>query len=130
MVDTDTAIYTIKNRPPEVRAAFNRHADQLAISTVTVGELIYGARRSQQVERNLIEIEGFVARLAVLGFDSEAAAHFGRIRAELVGLGTAIGPYDLMIAGHARSRGLVVVTNNLREFERVAGLRAVSWVSS
>jgi tRNA(fMet)-specific endonuclease VapC len=127
LLDTNILIYTIKNRPPRVRELFNRHADQLSISTVTLGELIYGAESSQQPERNLAVVEGMAARLEVLPFDADAAVHFGQIRAELRRGGRPIGPYDTMIAGHARSRGLVLVTNNLREFERVPGLRLENW---
>lgn len=83
--------------------------------------------RSANPARNLAEVQGFAARLDVLDFDSNAAAHAGQIRAELARLGTPIGPYDQMIAGHARSRGLIVVTNNRREFERVPGLRMEDW---
>lgn len=128
LLDTNIVIYTLKNRPEEVRRAFNRHAEQLCMSTVTLGELIYGAEKSQQPERNLAEVEGFAARLQVLPFDADAAIHFGRIRAERVRSGRPIGPYDLMIAGHARSRGLVLVSNNVRESQRVPGLRLENWV--
>ena len=76
------------------------------------------------------QVEAFAARLEVLPFDAEAAAHFGEIRADLERRGLIIGPYDLMIAGHARSRGLVVVTGNLGEFNRVAGLRSEDWLPS
>jgi tRNA(fMet)-specific endonuclease VapC len=100
----------------------------MAISTVTLMELIYGAEKSQAPERNLTEIAGFSARLEVLENGSEAAKHTGQLRAELAKIGKPIGPYDQMIAGHARSLGLIIVTNNLREFERVPGLRVVDWV--
>ena len=128
LLDTSIVIYTLKNRPEKIREAFNRHADQLCVSTVTLGELIYGAEKSQQPERNLAEVESFAARLQVLPFDSDAAIHFGQIRAELARSGRPIGPYDLMIAGHARSRGLALVSNNVREFQRVPGLRLENWV--
>ncbi len=128
LLDTNIVIYTLKNRPEKVREAFNRHADQLCVSTVTLGELVYGAEKSQQPERNLAEVESLVARLQVLAFDSDAAIHFGQIRAELARSGRPIGPYDLMIAGHARSRGLVLVSNNVRELQRVPGLRLENWV--
>lgn len=91
-------------------------------------ELIYGAEKSTAPERNLAIIEGFTARLSVLNYDCYAAAHSGQIRAELARFGKPIGPYDLMIAGHARSCGLIVVTNNTREFERVSGLRLEDWI--
>ena len=127
LLDTNIVIYTIKNRPAAVREIFKRHAGQMAISTVTLGELIYGAERSSQPERNLADIEGFAARLAVLPFDEPAAAHFGQGRAELYRSGKPIGPYDMMIAGHARALGLILVTNNVREFERVPGVRIENW---
>lgn len=129
MLDTNICIYTIKNKPQIVREAFNRHHDQLCISTVTLMELIYGAEKSTSPEKNLALIEGFAARLEVFSFDKEAAAHSGMIRSELAKIGTPIGPFDQMIAGHARSRGFIVVTNNTREFERVSGLRIEDWVN-
>ena len=127
MLDTNIVIYTIKNRPVRVREVFKRHSGQMAISAVTFGELIYGAERSSQPERNLNDIEGMIARLEVLPFDELAAAHFGQLRAELARAGTPIGPYDQMIAGHARALGLVLVTNNVDEFKRVLGLRIENW---
>ncbi len=127
MLDTNILIYTIKNRPTKVREAFKRHADYLAMSTVTLGELIYGAEKSAQSVRNLADVEALAARMDVVPFDSQAAIHFGQVRAELAKSGKLIGPYDLMIAGHARSRGLILITNNLREFKRVPGLRVENW---
>lgn len=130
MLDTNICIFTIKNRPEQVREAFKRHSGQLSISTVTLMELIYGAEKSANPERNLADIEGFAARLEVLPYDTQAAAHSGQLRAELARIGKPIGPYDQMIAGHARAQGLILVTNNLREFERVPGLRVEDWVSA
>jgi tRNA(fMet)-specific endonuclease VapC len=99
----------------------------MSISSVTLGELIYGAELSEQLERNLAD-EGLTARLEVLPFDQMAATHFGQLRAELAKVGKPIGPYDQMIAGHARSLGLILVTNNVREFQRVPGLRLENWI--
>ncbi len=129
MLDTNICIFTIRNRPQEVREAFQRHYDQMCISTVTLMELIYGAEKSSNPERNLADVEGFAARLEVLRYDQEAAAHTGQLRAELARLGKQIGPYDQMIAGHARSQGLIVVTSSRREFDRVPGLRIEDWVA-
>lgn len=129
MLDTNIAIYTIKNKPAGVRAAFTVHYGQMCISAVTLTELIYGAEASASVERNLRDIEGFAARLEVLPYDNDAAAHTGQLRAELKKLGRPIGPYDEMIAGHARSQGLVVVTNNIKQFELVPGIRLANWVN-
>lgn len=129
MLDTNICIFTIKNKPEQVRQAFNRHQGQLCISTITLMELIYGAEKSAAPEKNLAVVEGLVARLQVLDYDTPAATHTGQLRAELAKAGTPIGPYDQMIAGHARSQGLILVTNNLREFERVPGLRVEDWVN-
>ncbi|MCU0754915.1 MAG: tRNA(fMet)-specific endonuclease VapC [Xanthomonadales bacterium] len=127
LLDTNIVIYVIKNRPAIARERFMRHQDQLCISTVTMMELVYGAERSQQIERNLRDIEQFAARLEVLPYDTAAAIHTGQIRAELARIGQPVGPYDQMIAGHARSRGLVLVSNNTREFSRISGLRLEDW---
>ena len=128
MLDTDIVIYTIKNRPEFARRAFKKRAGQMCISAVTWGGLVYGAEKSSQPERNLADTEGFAARLDVMPFDLAAATHFGQLRAELFRTGKPIGPYDMMIAGHARALGLVLVTNNLREFERVPGLPLENWL--
>ncbi|OOL13617.1 VapC toxin family PIN domain ribonuclease [Ochrobactrum sp. P6BS-III] len=127
MLDTNICIFTIKNRPQQVREAFNRFHDQLCISSVSLMELIYGAEKSAHPEKNLAVVEGFAARLEVLSYDEAAANHTGQLRAELARSGTPIGPYDQLIAGHARSRGLIIVTNNRREFDRVPGLRVEDW---
>ncbi len=128
MLDTNMVIYTIKNRPNQVRETFKQHQDQMCISAVTWGELIYGAEKSSHPERNLADIEQMAARLEIAPFETLAAAHFGQLRAELYQIGKPIGPYDMMIAGHARSMGFILVTNNLKEFERVPGLRVENWV--
>lgn len=128
MLDTNILIYTIRKRPKKVRDAFKEYSDYLSISAITLGELVYGAEKSAQPARNLADIEALAARVEVLAFDSQAAQHFGQVRAELAKAGKPIGPYDSMIAGHARSRGLILVTNNLREFKWVPGLRLENWV--
>ena len=128
MIDTNIAIYTLKNRPAKVRAAFKKHSGEMCLSSVSMGELIYGAEKSARVEQNLSIIEGLGARLKVESFDMRAAMHFGQLRAELAKSGKLIGPYDMMIAGHARALGLILVTNNQREFDRVSGLRVENWV--
>ncbi len=127
MLDTNIVIYTIKNKPTKVRETFKKHADQMCISSVTLMEFIYGAERSSRPEENLKTIEGLAARLDVFPYEDEAAAHTGQIRSDLAKVGKPIGPYDNMIAGHARSRGLILVTNNENEFKRVSGLRLINW---
>jgi tRNA(fMet)-specific endonuclease VapC len=117
----------MKNRPQQVKRHFQQHHDRMCISAVTLGELVFGAEHSQQVERNLADIEAMVARIEVLPFDNKAAYHFGQIRAPLYGVGHPIGPYDMMIAAQARAGGLILVTNNVKEFERVPGLQIEDW---
>lgn len=129
MLDTNICIYTIKNQPSKVRDAFIRHQEQLCVSTVTAMELLFGAEKSGAPEKNLRVLDSFLARLAVLDYDLHAAAHTAQLRAELKKQGLPIGPYDQMIAGHARSIGLTIVTNNESEFERVPGLRKQNWVN-
>ena len=128
MLDTNIAIYVIKRRPREALATFNRHAGQLCISSITLAELIHGVEKSAMPDRNLRQVEDFASRLVVLEYDNKSAAHYGDIRAVLERKGTPIGVNDLHIAGHARSEGLTLVTNNIKEFERVDGLRLENWV--
>lgn len=127
LLDTNIVIYTMKNRPQQVKKRFQQHQGRMGISAVTLGELVFGAEHSQQVERNLADIEAMAARLEVLPFDNKAAYHFGQIRAALYRTGQPIGPYDMMIAGQARAMGLILATNNVKEFERVPGLLLEDW---
>lgn len=128
MLDTNIVIYVIKRRPIEALATFNRHVGQMSISSITLAELLHGAEKSTQPEHNLQQVEDFVSRLEVLEYTSKAAAHYGDIRANLEKQGNTIGVNDIHIAGHARSEGLTLVTNNIREFERVEALRLENWV--
>jgi tRNA(fMet)-specific endonuclease VapC len=128
MLDTNIAIYVIKRRPIEILNTFNQHSGQLCISSITLAELLHGVEKSAKPAHNLQQVEDFVSRLKVLDYGKKAAAHYGDIRAVLEKQGLCIGVNDLHIAGHARSEGLVLVSNNLREFERVAGLRLENWV--
>lgn len=130
LLDTNIVIYTMKNRPQQVKKHFLQHQGRMAISAVTLGELVFGAEHSRQVERNLTDIEGLSARLEVLPFENKAAYHFGQIRAALYRAGRPIGPYDMMIAGQARASGLILVTNNLKEFQQVPGLILEDWTET
>lgn len=128
MLDTNIVIYVIKNRPPPAREAFNRAEARVCMSAITLSELEHGARKSQAPARNLRVVSDFVSRLAVLEYGARAAGHYGAIRALLESQGQTIGVNDLHIAAHARSEGLVLVTNNQREFARVDGLRVENWI--
>jgi tRNA(fMet)-specific endonuclease VapC len=117
----------IKNRPAALRERFDQLAEALCISTITLGELLYGVQKSARRSQNLQAVEQFTARLEVLPFSVKAAAHFGQIRAELARAGRPCGAYDMLIAAHARSEGLVLITNNVREFQKMPGLRIENW---
>jgi tRNA(fMet)-specific endonuclease VapC len=130
MLDTNLCIRVLRDRPATLRDRFNAEAEGLCISTIILTELLHGAEKSAKPLENRREVERFAARLEVLPFDDEAAQHAANIRAVLERQGLPIGGYDLLIAGHARSLGLVVVTGNLREFTRVDGLRAEDWLAA
>jgi tRNA(fMet)-specific endonuclease VapC len=130
MLDTNLCVRVLRDRPQGLRPRFNVEADTLCITTMTLTELLHGAARSARPVENRREVEHFARRLAVLPFDENAAAHAADIHANLGRRGALIGPYDILIAGHARSRGLVVITGNLGEFQRVEGLRAEDWLAA
>jgi tRNA(fMet)-specific endonuclease VapC len=127
MLDTNIVIYVIKRRPVELLEVFNRHVGQMCISSITLAELMHGVEKSAMPDHNLRQVEDFITRLEVLEYGGKAAAHYGEIRADLERKGTPIGVNDLHIAGHARSEGLTLVSNNLSKFERVDALRLVNW---
>lgn len=129
LLDTNVCIRVLRDRPREARERFNLEADSLCISAVVLTELLHGAAKSSRPEHHRAEVERFAARLEVLPFDDVAADHAADIRATLERKGQPIGGYDLLIAGHARSRGLTIVTGNLVEFGRVDGLRCEDWLA-
>lgn len=129
MLDTNIAIHVIKQRPIAALNKFNQYAARICVSSITVAELYFGAENSQNLAKNLVQVDDFLSRLVILDYDSQAASHYGNIYADLTKKGNVISENDMHIAGHARSRGLILVTNNLREFERVEGLRLDNWVS-
>lgn len=130
LLDTNIVIYVMKRRPVEVLTMFNQNASRMAISSITLAELFHGAEKSKQVSANLLAIEDFCSRLEVLPYTAKAAQHYGSIRSALEKAGTPIGINDLHIAAHARSEGLVVVTNNVGEFARVPALQWENWIAS
>lgn len=130
LLDTNIVIYVMKRRPIEVLGIFNAHADRMAISSVTLAELHHGAEKSSQVAHNLRAIEEITSLLQVLPYGAKSAQHYGAIRAALEQVGQPIGVNDLHIAAQARSEGLVLVTNNVREFARVPGLMVENWLSA
>lgn len=128
MLDTNICIYVIKNKPPQVLTKFQEHLkDGLCISAITLAELEYGVEKSMYPEKNAVALMQFLSVLDILPFDNLAAVEYGKICADLQKRGVPIGTMDMLIAGHARSEGIVLVTNNVREFERVPELKLENW---
>ena len=127
LLDTNIVISVIKRRPMEVLATFNAAASRMAISVITLAELLHGAEKSGRPAANFSVVEDFVSRLEVLPYTANAAQHYGQIRAALERTGSPIGVNDLHIAAHARSEGLILVTNNVDEFKRVSALQIENW---
>ena len=130
LLDTNIVMYVLKRRPVEVLAVFNTNASRMAISSITLSELMYGAEKSLNVNRNLEAIEEFVSHLDVLPYDAKASQHYGQIKATLERKGEIIGENDIQIAAHAISQGLILVSNNVKEFNRVPSLALENWVES
>jgi tRNA(fMet)-specific endonuclease VapC len=130
MLDTDICIFILRNRPAELRLRFRRFENEVCVSAITVGELFYGVERSARRLENRRAVEAFIGNLPVLPFPTRGAAHFAQLRAELTRAGMTCGPYDMLIAGHARSEDLTVVTNNVREFRRIPGLQVENWLQA
>jgi tRNA(fMet)-specific endonuclease VapC len=130
MLDTNLCIRLLRDRPRGLRERFNAESASLCISTVVLAELLFGAEKSAAPRKKRREVDNFAARLTVLDFDEVAAAHAAKIRATLEQRGLRIGGFDALVAGHARSRGLAVITGNLAEFRRVDGLMSEDWLTS
>lgn len=128
LLDTNFCVFVIRQRPQRALDRFREHdAGDLGISTITEAELRYGADKSRDPARNHAALNFFLAPLEIADFDSQAAEGYGRVRVDLESRGQAIGPLDTMIAAHALSLGVVVVTNNISEFSRVVGLNVEDW---
>ena len=128
LLDTNIVIYVIKRRPIEVMALFNNNVTRMAITTITLAELMHGAEKSSKPSENLAVIEDFCSRLVVLPYTEKSAQHYGNIRAALEKIDQPIGINDLHIAAHARSEGLILVSNNVKEFVKIPALQLENWV--
>jgi tRNA(fMet)-specific endonuclease VapC len=129
LLDTDICIYLIKKHPPEILDRFREHSPQdVAISSITLFELQYGVEKSKYRQRSEDALAKFLLPLNLIDLDRWGAEEAAVIRAQVEKKGISIGPYDLLIAGLARSRDLTLVTNNIREFERIGGLRLENWI--
>lgn len=128
LLDTNLCVRALRDKPVHIRERLKAERSTVCISTIVLYELQVGVALSSRPEEGLLAVEDFATSLPVLEFDEEAAFHAADIRADLTRRGLLIGPYDILIAAHARSRGLKVITGNLREFQRVDGLRCEDWL--
>ncbi|MEN9504026.1 MAG: hypothetical protein RI964_3311 [Pseudomonadota bacterium] len=129
LLDTNICIYLIKRKPPEVLQRFRQlQPGSVFISSVTTSELYYGAQKSQRVQTNLEALNNFLLPFRIVDYDESASFLYGELRADLEKRGQPIGPLDMMIAAHALSLDVPLVTNNTKEFERVKGLKLENWV--
>lgn len=130
MLDTNICIAIIKRKPAKALEQFKAHqVGDIGISSVTLAELRYGVAKSQHRAKNQVALEEFLLPLEIAPFDDAATLAYGELRADLEKQGKPIGPLDMMIAAHALSLGVTLVTNNLREFFRVDGLSVVNWIA-
>ena len=128
LIDTNICIYIMNKRPPAVIKKFKRfELGEIGISTITVSELQYGVSKSNHRKKDADRLEEFLAPLEMLTYDQMAASVYGDIRFQLENLGQPIGPLDLLIAAHAISRDLVLISNNEREFKRIKRLKVENW---
>jgi tRNA(fMet)-specific endonuclease VapC len=126
MLDTDISSYIIKRRPAAMVEKFEEHGETLAVSVMTAAELRFGAEKAGRPKLADL-VEAYLDRLAILDWTNEVTRHYARIRAALERSGQPIGNMDLLIASHALSQGMTVVTNNLKHFSNVAGLKVEVW---
>lgn len=128
MFDTNICIDLIRSRPKKLLRRLKRaRPDDICISAITLSELEYGASKSAAPDRNRLALAEFMTAIDVISYDDNAAPHYGRIRAELESQGKTIGPLDMLIASHALSLDLTLITSNEREFRRVPGLKVDNW---
>lgn len=128
LLDTDTCIYALKQNPHVLGQLLSKSREEILVSVITEAELRTGAAKSSSVIKTLRLVENFLRPLAVAEFTSDDAIAYAQIRARLERAGTPIGPFDTLIASQAVARDLILVSNNEREFRRVAGLHLENWV--
>jgi len=130
LIDTNICIYIINDHPPEVVQKFREiGVGNICISSITVSELQYGAYKSKQIKKNLKRLDEFLRPFEILAYDETASNYYGKIRSDLENQGNVIGPLDMLIAAHALSENLTLITNNEKEFNRVKSLKVKNWVT-
>lgn len=131
LIDTNICIYIMNNHPPEVLKKFkNIGVGKVGISSITVSELHYGAYKSSHKRVNAKRLEEFLNPFEILTYDENASKYYGKIRSQLEEQGNVIDPLDMLIAAHALSNKLILITNNVKEFKRVRSLKIQNWISN
>ncbi len=129
LIDTNICIYIMNDHPPEVIQKFRDiGVGNICISSITVSELQYGAYKSKQIKKNINRLDEFLSPFEILAYNESASNFYGKIRSQLEKTGNVIGPLDMLIAAHALSEKLTLITNNVKEFKRVKSLKIQNWV--
>ena len=129
LIDTNICIYIMNNHPPEVLEKFKHiGVGEVGISSISVSELHYGVCKSKKIEQNIKRFEEFLYPFEILTYDENASREYGKVRSQLEKKGLIIGPLDMLIAAHAISRELTIITNNTKEFRRIRSLKVENWV--
>ncbi len=129
LIDTNICIYIMNNHPPEVIEKFKKIGiGEVGVSSITVSELYYGVCKSSQIKKNSQRVNEFLQPFTILPYDEKASINYGHIRYELEKTGKLIGPLDMLIAAHALSNDLILITNNMKEFKKIKSLRLENWV--
>jgi tRNA(fMet)-specific endonuclease VapC len=130
MLDTNTCIYIIKQKPPKVLKHFKAYSiGEIGMSSITLAELRFGVEKSQHIQKNQEALDAFILPLEIADFDEKAAKVYGEIRAALEKTGNLIGSMDMLIGAHALSLGLTLITNNVREFRKIKHLKVIDWTT-
>ena len=129
LIDTNICIYIMNNHPPEVLPKFKSiGVGKVGISSITVSELHYGACKSNHIKKNIKRLDEFLSPFEILSYDENVSKYYGKIRSQLEKQGNIIGPLDMLIAAHALSNNLILITNNVKEFMQIKFLRVENWV--
>ena len=129
LIDTNICIYIMNYHPPEVLQKFKSiGVGKVGISSITVSELHYGACKSSYIKKNIKRLNEFLSPFEILSYDENASRYYGKIRSQLEKQGNIIGPLDMLIAAHALSNNLILITNNVKEFIRIKSLQVENWV--
>ncbi len=130
LIDTNICIYIMNHHPPEVLQKFKSvGVGEMGISSITVSELHYGACKSIHIKENIHRLDEFLCPFEIIPYDEDASKCYGKIRSQLEKKGKVIGPLDMLIAAHALSKKLILISNNIKEFNRIKSLNVQNWVN-